>query len=226
MSYFDDNEARITGLPRYLTDPRMIAGMSNGFRKLTGLNKTMQITILNIAKVQKTGPSGKPYDVLDIAYKNDTFQGKVEGKNLMPFGANAGGFNVLKNATTGQTYEITVVKNDKGYNDWTNATQVEAGAAPSPAQAPQRSSNAAAPAPSAARVNTFETPEERAKKQVYIIRQSSLSAAIGTLSPGAKSALKPADVIAAAKEYEAYVLDLNTEPQAADEELGTDDIPY
>lgn len=187
----------------------------------------MQITILNIAKVQKTSAAGKPYEALDIAYKNDTFQGKVEGKNLMPFGANAGGFKVLANAATGQTYEITVVKNDKGYNDWTNATLLEGGGTQgaSPAQAPQRSINAAAPSPSAARVNTFETPAERAKKQVYIIRQSSLSAAIGTLSPGAKSALKPADVIAAAKEYEAYVLDLNVEEPAA-EDLGTEDIPY
>lgn len=195
----------------------------------------MQITLLSVNKIQKTGPSGKPYEALDLAYKNDTFQGKVEGKNLLPFGANAGGFNVLKNATPGQTYEIAVVKNDKGYNDWTNATQVEAGQPPQSAtpqgsgvgyaQAPQRSINAAAPSTTPARANTFETPEERAKKQVYIIRQSSLSAAIGTLSPGAKSALKPADVIAAAKEYEAYVLDLNTEEPVA-EDLGTDDIPY
>lgn len=188
----------------------------------------MQITILNIAKVQKTGPSGKPYDVLDIAYKNDTFQGKVEGKNLMPFGANAGGFNVLKNATNGQTYEITVVKNDKGYNDWTNATQVEAGAAPSPAQAPQRSiNNAAAPAPSAARTNTFETPAERAAKQTYIVRQSSISSAIAMLGTNSKTPVKAEDVLEVAKKFEKFVFDIDQDvPDAMDAELPSDDIPY
>lgn len=193
----------------------------------------MNITILNVGKATKVGPSGKPYEVLDLAYKNNTFQGKVEGKALMPFGANAGGFNVLKNAQAGQTYEITVVKNDKGYNDWTNATPAEAGAqaapglpqqGPTQGQVYQGSKPAAAPA----RTNTFETPEERSKKQVYIVRQSSLSAAINSLSPGAKSALDFGKVIEIAKHYEAYVFDTGA-PEAAqdvDQPFPEDDIPY
>lgn len=193
--------------------------------------KTMNITILNVGKATKVGPSGKPYEVLDLAYKNNTFQGKVEGKNLMPFGANAGGFNTLKNAQPGQTYEITVVKNDKGYNDWTAATPADAGAPAAPQQtgpAQGQVYQGAKPANAAARPNTFETPEERAKKQVYIVRQSSLSAAINSLSPGAKSTLKSADVIALAKEYEAYVFDSGQGEAAetVDQPFPEDDIPY
>ena len=51
---------------------------------------------------------------------------------------------------------------------------------------------------------TKPSPEERAARQVYIIRQSSLSNATAILSVGAKS-LKVSDVIATAKELEDFV---------------------
>jgi hypothetical protein len=178
------------------------------------------IQILNIQIATATTKAGKPYDVLDIAFKNKTFQDKVEGKKLMPFGGNAPAFAVLKNANSGQLYEIQVVKNDAGYNDWVNAT-VSDGASVPPQQGNAGPARANQSAPAAGNSRGFETPEERAAKQVFIVRQSSLSTAVASLSVGSKSALKPSDVIEAAKEYEAFVFG-NPAPQ--EDLTGFDDM--
>lgn len=197
MSYFDDNEGRLTGL-------NLGSSFWNIPYKPTLETKQMQIQILSIQPIQKMSSKNTPYEVLDIAFKNLTFQGKVEGKQLMPFGGNAPGYAVLKNAQSGQVYEITVVKNAQGYNDWTGAALSDG----SPlAQTPATSSNTPRAAAPGATSNSrgFETPEERAAKQVYIVRQSSLSAAVSALSVGSKSAVKPEEAIAYAKQLEAYV---------------------
>lgn len=54
--------------------------------------------------------------------------------------------------------------------------------------------------------STYETPEERAKKQVYIIKQSSVSSAIALIGATSKKGTVT-DVITIAKQLEAYVLD-------------------
>jgi len=161
----------------------------------------MQIQI--IATAQETKPTAKgSYTQLEVTYKNLTYQGKVESKKVMSFGAGASAFNTLKDAQAGSQWEVTVVKNAQGYNDWTSVSPSQ-GTAPVPAgaSAPMGLSTGKA---QLGPKSTYETPEERAQRQILIVRQSSLSAACATLSVGAK-AVKPADVIAVAKEYEAYV---------------------
>ena len=159
----------------------------------------MNITILNVSTSTATGKTGKPYQVIEVAFKNNTF-GKVESKKLMPFGAGKVAFDTLLTATSGSSYDVTVVKNTAGYNDWTEV--VPAGAAP----APSASSNATPAAEAAMPVkSTHETPEERSKKQAYIIRQSSLSNAVSCLTVGAKSPPKFEDVAALADQFVGYV---------------------
>lgn len=55
--------------------------------------------------------------------------------------------------------------------------------------------------------STYETPEERAKKQVYIVRQSSLSAAINLLAANGGKKNSVEEVIQTAKQFESYVFD-------------------
>lgn len=69
----------------------------------------------------------------------------------------------------------------------------------------------------AARTSTYETPEERAKKQVYIVRQSSLSNALTALAIGAKTPPKPDEVIELARKYEDYVFGKTSLPPIPDE---------
>lgn len=186
----------------------------------------MQLQILSIQTLQKTSAKGKPYEALDIAFKNITFQNKVEGKQLMPFGGNANGFATLKNAQPGQIYDITVVKNDAGYNDWTAAVLSDGTVPAVQQQAPAGKTYAPAGGSNTSNSRGFATPEERAATQVYIVRQSSITAAINTLGVGAKSALDPVKVLETAKVYEGYVFGAEAKaPPADDFSDMTNDIP-
>jgi len=183
----------------------------------------MQIQILSTQINQASTKTGKPYEIVEVAYKNLTFQGKVEGRKIMPFGATASAHAVLKNATAGQIYDVTVVKGESGYNDWTSVSPSTGAPAAGGSQAPTGlSTNKAAIGPK----STYETPEERAQRQILIVRQSSVSAAVATLSVGAK-AVKPADVIAVAKEYEAYVFGIGDVkgPSSDFDDLPNFDVP-
>ncbi len=168
----------------------------------------MQISILAVqSSTQPTKTPGKTYQQLEVTYKNLTFN-KVESKKLMPFGAQKAAFDALGNAQPGSVFEVTVVKNAAGYNDWTAVTQ----APPGSAQVMQQGGSInTAPGKltggnSVQVKSTYETPEERAKKQIYIIRQSSLSGAINMLSVGAKSTPKTSDVISVAQELFDWVM--------------------
>lgn len=158
---------------------------------------TINIQVLSVTPTHVPNAKGG-YDTLDVAFKNLTFN-KVEQKKIMSFGAGKSAFTVLKNALNGQTYTVEVVKNDKGYLDWVSVSQAATGqATPSSVSQGQGLST---PAPR----SNFETPEERAKKQIYIVRQSSIGSAIELLSVGAKASPKVEDVLNVAKQLEDYV---------------------
>ncbi len=72
--------------------------------------------------------------------------------------------------------------------------------------------------------STYETPEERAKKQVYIVRQSSLSVARDNLAVGAKSPPDAESIIALARKFEAYVFDTKL-PSVTHNEIQMDEFP-
>lgn len=146
---------------------------------------------IQILQISKSTPPGKSYQQLEISYKNlDT--GAVAAKKLMPFGGNKATFDKLTGATQNQVFSIEQSKNDAGYWDWV-------GCSPSSADTPSET-------PKATQVkSTYETPEERAKKQIYIIRQSSLSHAISVLSVGAKSPPPSDAVFALAESFAAWV---------------------
>jgi hypothetical protein len=179
----------------------------------------VNITILSVTIA--TVPTAKgSYQVADVAYKNNTFQGKVEGKKVMSFGATANGFKALSTAQPGETYEVEVVKNDKGYNDWVSlqkAGAIGGGAVNTPAMSVSGARPGSSPTPR----STYETPEERAAKQVFIVRQSSLATAERMLSVGAKAPVKVDDIISAAQKLEAYVF---AKPKLGGES-GFDDVP-
>lgn len=171
----------------------------------------MNITILNVAVETKPTQKGS-YQVADVAYKNNSFGGKVEGKKVMSFGATKDTFSVLATAQPNDTYEVSVVKNEKGYNDWVSLAKAGA-AVQTHASAPERGQQVSP----AVRTSNFETPDERAKRQVFIIRQSSISSAIAALSVGSKQPLVKEGVVELAKYFESYVLGTGA--------TGFDDLP-
>ena len=155
----------------------------------------MQITIVSVSVETKPTSKGS-YQVAVVAYKNE--QGKIEGKNIMSFGATGNTFKTLSAASQGEVYNITTVKNDKGYWDWTNA---ERGTANAGTTVPRQTASQGNASPR----SSYESAEERAKKQVYIVRQSSIANAVDLLSVGGKSAPKVEDVLAVAKQFEDFV---------------------
>jgi hypothetical protein len=176
----------------------------------------MLIEVVDVNRSDAMGKNGKSYGVLQVAYRAD---GKMQEKKLMSF-SNPNVFKHIEKMTKGESVEVKTEKDQNGYWQW---TAIGEGASSAPtSQSP--SSNAGATRVTG---SNYETREERVVKQRYIVRQSSISNAIDSLSVGAKSPLLPADVIAVAKQFEEWVFSENSKPalDAIVEDL-TDDIPY
>lgn len=154
----------------------------------------IQIEIISVGQPTSVPTkNGKSYNVIEVAYRKD---GKIEGKKIMSF-ANPVVYKAVQQLTAGSTVEVGLEKNDAGYWNW-----VSVGAVGSASSAPAGATSVAS-AP--ARSGNYETAEERANRQVLIVRQSSLGHAVATLSVGAKG-VKGGDVIALAEQYAQYVL--------------------
>lgn len=176
----------------------------------------MNITILNVVKTSKNDKNGKPFHTLEVAYKNNTFQGKVEGFKVTQFQK---AFNDVAVLQPGETVEVNIEKKN-GFNEWVSVSK-EGGpqvVASSTERVQKQPSSGDMYRSKQSSVSTYETAEERAKKQVYIVRQSSIASAVSALSVGAKSSIKVSDVLSYARELEAYVFNLGGA-------TGFDDIP-
>lgn len=178
----------------------------------------MNITILNTSTTTQAAkkPGGKPYQLIEVAFKNNSFNGAVQGKKITSYSK---AFQAVADAQPGQTYEVGTEKNGE-FTEWVSLTPAGAPEATTQAAAGRAGYSAAKTrdeAPQAPKGN-WETAEERAKKQVYISRLSTISSAIAALSVGAKAPLTADAVKDYAKVLERYVFgtEFNT---------GFDDIP-
>ena len=154
----------------------------------------MNIQVIKTELVKK----GKA-EAVEVSYKN-LENGKVASKNVMSF---HGAFDVMKDAKEGQEYNVKAEKDKNDYWVWASATEGVVGTI---GQKAGPKSSPGLPAPR----STYETPEERARKQVYIVRQSSLATAIEYLQltdEGHNSAVE--DVIRIADQLAKYVLDVS-----------------
>jgi hypothetical protein len=170
----------------------------------------MLINIVDVgAPNTHAAKNGRSYQSIEVTYKDE--QGQVKNKKIMSF-SNPSVFNHIKGLAKGDQINLQTEKDANGYWQWTGI----GGDATASAQAK--------PATGGGRVtgSNYETKEERAARQVYIIRQSSLSTAVDLLGTGAKVA----DVISTAKEFEAYVFakDANPTKEVNFDDL-EDDIP-
>jgi len=189
------------------------------------------IKIVAIASELKTNAKGTSYKSLTVDFRDEN--NKLSSKTINVFGAQKRTGEILEEATPGQVYEVTAVKNNAGYWDWTDAriTTEQLGST-STVSAAQASSKPQTNTSASSGGRGFETPEERAKKQVYIVRQSSLANAVATLSVGVKSPPSPEDVIKVARLYEGYVFDTNVGAEdvvkapASVADLQDDDIDF
>lgn len=186
----------------------------------------MIITIVNVSAPESRGT----YQFVEVVYKDD--QGRVNNRKVMSFGKTAQTFKDIQGYSSGEQVEVQTVretgKDGQPYNNWVAVGPVGSlGTAPAQEASPRPAANAA---PAARSGGNFETPEERAKKQVYIVRQSSIGAAINLLSNGAKVPPNIDAVLNAAKQFENYVFGLDVPTSTVKDEVAEfddfeDDIP-
>lgn len=168
----------------------------------------MQITVIDVTENTKKSESGRTFQQLEVAYKNE--QGQPQLKKLISF-SNPNVYKAAKEWVKGDVVNVTTVKNEKtGYWDWVGLEGEGAVATSKPTSTP-----------TGARVtgSNYETKEERAARQLYIIRQSSLANAIEILNKGADTM----EVLRLADKLVNYVL-AKTDGVDAINEL-PDDIP-
>lgn len=151
---------------------------------------TINVRFIAIDAEQGSTKSGKSYDYYNVTFRNLT-NDKVESKKIFPFGSKEVFSAVAKLSEEGfdkaQAYSVDRVKNDQGYWDWSSVSRQDGEMKPQvqPANRPQ-----------------YESAEERAQRQIWIIRQSSIASA-ATLFQGAGDTKA---VLEAAEEFEKFVL--------------------
>ena len=152
-----------------------------------------QITIQEVTtEYVKKGRSG--YTKATVVYTDE--KGENRTKPLMSF-SNPAVFEALKDASQGDKFEIKVVKEGEYWN-WSAATRVD------------KDSTPVAKAPSGGKVvgSNYETADERKVKQLYIIKQSSISNAIEFVKYSQRDGVEPytvGDILDIAQQFVDFV---------------------
>lgn len=122
--------------------------------------------VIQEVKIEEVRNGKNKYDKAEVVYSSN---GQNRTQKIMSF-SNPAIFAQVRKMVSGETYDVEVVKNDAGFNQWAKIVATSGEAAPvaegKPAPAGRTS------------VSTYETAEERRIKQMYIIKQSSISSAI------------------------------------------------
>lgn len=150
----------------------------------------MQVQIKEVVVESFTKGRNK-WQVANVSY---TFNGEARSQKLISF-SNPDSFAKVQTLNPGDLVEVTVTKNDQGFNQWAKVEKVDS------------STVKTAPIPTAGRVtgSNYETPEERKVKQLHIARQNSIGNAIAILSPGAKGPLKVDEILTIADDLVDYI---------------------
>lgn len=162
---------------------------------------TFNMTVVQVAPKSATSKAGKPYRLVEIAYKNNNF-GKLEEAKINEYSPL---FKQVADLQVGASYDVTKEKDDNGYFQWKSVVS-SAGGAPLP-NATSAKTNAVPASGAQATRSTYETPEERAKKQVLIVKQSSVAQAVALHTAGAKTTPPLEAVLKTAQQLTDWVLD-------------------
>lgn len=153
----------------------------------------MQIKVTSV-EVEKINKGKTKYEIANVSYQQN---GEARSFKVFSF-KNPKVFADIQEVEDGEVIDVASVKGDDGYFQWTKITRgVTEDKTPQPA------------AGGKVLGSNYETKEERAVKQVYIVKQSSLAQAIQFFN---------------AKDYHDFSLDdvLDTAQQFTDWVLGND----
>jgi hypothetical protein len=127
----------------------------------------MRIKILNKGDLVKEAK----YSYFELFYTKD---GRAEKpKKIMSFNE---GFDILKDASKDEEFDVDLVKDDNGYWQWKNPRSAAAGQ-PSVG-------TVVASGGSTGKSGAWQTPEERARIQTLIVRQNCMTNAVNAIGAG------------------------------------------
>lgn len=179
----------------------------------------MTIKIVAVEVNNATTKTGKDYKFLDVMFKNVSFDNKAESKKIMPFGSKEV-FATLEAAKAGDVFTVLREKDKDGYWQWIG---IAAGNVTLETTMP--TDTKPAQAATAAPKSNFETAEERAKRQMLIVRQSATSTAVEFLNHNKKNYTMQ-DLLDTADILYNYAFQTGIKvPTAALPDLGDEDIP-
>lgn len=168
----------------------------------------MQVAIVNVdIEVGKPGPKGWSKAVVDYEVN-----GQRRKQNIMSFTNPAVYKAVTSGQFTGETVEVDIIKNAKGYDEWTAIQAAGTGNGASGASAPAPTGTTTSAATRVTGSN-YETAVERARRQVLIVRQSSLSNAIDILK-STEALIEIEEVLPLAQRLVDWVFDEGTDEGA------------
>lgn len=175
----------------------------------------MKVRILDVS-METISTGKKPYKKATVAYMAD---GQARTQTVIDF-ANPEVFKKLSQYI-GKEAEVTVIKNTQGYNQWA----VLADATGEPSAAPTTASSGVPAAPARVSGSNYETPAERAVKQVYIVKQSSISAAVALASSNKEKKTKE-EIVADAQFFVDFVFDNKPKETGSGFDDMASDLPY
>lgn len=146
----------------------------------------MQIQVIGISNPEWKEKGKSKWQEIVVTY---SAAGKTSTKKFLSFDPI---FTTAKEMDSGAQYDITMTK-DGEYWKWTEIVKAGVG-----------NQGASEPAKQYSHPSTYETPEERAKKQIFIVRQSSIANAL-EYSKSVKALKSVEEVIDIAKKFEEFV---------------------
>lgn len=161
--------------------------------------KTIKINEIDVQYTKK-GKNG--WHTATVSYTDES-NGKDFSKKLQSF-KNPKVFGVIQEASVGDRFDVED-KKEGDFWEWVTIQPASANAEP------VRAKGAAPAAAGATKKGDWETSEERARRQVYIVKQSSIAAAINLLGPSGTVE----EVLSVAQKFVDYVFEDD------DEEVGT-----
>lgn len=179
----------------------------------------MQISVIDVGQpTTHAGNNGRSYQMIEVAYKNEN--GQIQQKKLFSF-RNPDVFKSAQTWEKGQAIHVQAEKNEKGYWEWIGLGEAAANSSPTPTTS-KPSSNTRVTG------SNYETKEERAARQVMIVRQSSISSAVSALT-ASNNVPSSEDILSLAKQFENFVMGNETPtPNKADGNVDNfeDDVPF
>lgn len=152
---------------------------------------TFKVEIQEVV-ITEAGNGPRKYKVADVIY---TWNGNNRKQRVMSF-ANPDVFKTISGISTPASVEVEVTKNAKGYDEWAKVVVLTGSNSAPAASAPKASGKVLG--------SNYETAEERAKRQLMIVRQSSIANA---LTYHDKDDVRPsiADVLETAQQFVDFV---------------------